>query len=106
MYAHFNFGKGKNGYIATRNDTFFKVLCKYDVNQRGRVSFDVHGPRGHARKTYTQRKNLLRDFAVEWQCRAGDMGYSCGEMADWAGFFEEYGRKFGLLTEFRANAIV
>lgn len=58
----------------------------------------IHG------KTYAERKNSLYDLAVDIQrCDVG--GLSQGELCDLCGYMETQGRRYGLLTEFRANAI-
>ena len=57
-------------------------------------------------KTYQERKNDLRDKAIEYQQTWYDFcGFSYGEIGDIQAFFENNGRKYGLLNEFRENAI-
>ena len=55
-------------------------------------------------KTYQERKNSLRDLAINIQ-HADDGGLSWSEYAMLGDFFERNARRYGLLTEFRANAI-
>jgi len=57
-------------------------------------------------KTYLDRKNDLREKAIEYQNSWYDFcGFSYGEIGDIQAFFENNGRRYGLLTEFRENAI-
>lgn len=56
-------------------------------------------------KTYQQRKAEARDEAINWQAEFPDHNYSWGELAEWGAYFEEMGRRYGLLTEFRENGI-
>lgn len=59
-------------------------------------------------KTYTAKKEFVRDKAIEFQMIDSEIsggGLSMGEYADISDFFEKYGRKYGLLREFRENAI-
>lgn len=57
-------------------------------------------------KTYLDRKNDLRNKAIEWSNTQGEYGaWSYGEIGDIQAFFENNGRKYGLLKEFRENAI-
>jgi hypothetical protein len=67
----------------------------------GRKS-DILG--GKKRINYSEKKEILADFARELQ--TNNMFDSFGNIAAWGAFFEEYGRKYGLLREFRANGII
>lgn len=55
--------------------------------------------------TYAQRKEAARQKAIDWQCEASDQNYSYGELADFGGYFYKLGKRYGLLREFRENAI-
>ena len=57
-------------------------------------------------RTYQELKNDIRNKAIEWSNNQGEYAaWSYGELADIQGFFETNGRRYGLLTEFRENAI-
>jgi len=57
-------------------------------------------------KTYQERKADLQDKAVEWSNTQGEYtAWSYGELADISDFFETNARRYGLLQEFRENAI-
>ena len=54
---------------------------------------------------YMKRKAEVRQEAIEWQLDFENHNYSWGELSYWASYFEELGRKYGLLAEFRENCI-
>ena len=56
--------------------------------------------------TYQQRKAAAREQAIDWQMWASEQNLSYGELADFMAHFERLGRRFGLLGEFRENAII
>lgn len=57
--------------------------------------------------TYADRKNDLRDKAIEWSLTQGEYAaWSYGELGTISDFFENNGRRYGLLNEFRENAII
>jgi outer membrane protein assembly factor BamD (BamD/ComL family) len=55
--------------------------------------------------TYQQKKEQVRNEAIDWQYEQADMSLSYGELADAQERFERLGRRYGLLQEFRENAI-
>ena len=57
-------------------------------------------------RTYNERKNDLRNKAIDYQNTWCDFcGFSYGELAIIQDFFETNGRRYGLLTDFKENAI-
>ena len=58
---------------------------------------------------YRIRKEKAREEAIAWQdYYFGDNSpaLSYGELAEWSAHFEQLGRRYGLLTEFRDNGII
>ncbi len=109
VWFHFEFWDHSNPYIAIRTDTFFDMVCRYNLTQNGEKSFFVDGVRlvdWYKRPTREIKKDILREFAIEWQTRFSEFNYSYYELADWQTFFEEYGKRYGLLREFRENGII
>ena len=56
-------------------------------------------------KTYAEKKEFVRELAVKWSYMRGNVTmswYDCAEIGNW---FEKYGRRYGLLEEFRENWI-
>lgn len=55
--------------------------------------------------TYQKKKKKAREKAIEWQERLVEQSISYGELVIAQSVFEQLGRRFGLLTEFRENGI-
>lgn len=51
-------------------------------------------------------KEEARDKAIEWQYWQAEQSLSYVESAKWQCYFEETGKKFGLLEEFKENGIL
>ena len=62
------------------------------------IGFKVKG------ESYAERKENLRNIAVEFSHNA-IFGLSYGELYHIQNFFETMGKRYGLLREFRENAI-
>lgn len=57
------------------------------------------------KKTYEEMKEAARSKAIEWQMDFENHNYSYGEIAYFQNYFEKLGKRYGLLKEFRENAI-
>ena len=55
--------------------------------------------------TYAEKKEQIREQAIDWQNSWYDNCYSYGELAFFHDYFEKMGKRYGLLREFRENAI-
>lgn len=78
-------------------DKWYELIAPPDVE--GHVlPLAVHGA------TYKERKESLRDLAIEYS-NESIWGLSWGECAEIEGWFKEQGRRYGLIREFRENAI-
>lgn len=55
--------------------------------------------------TYQEKKKKAREKAIEWQERLVEKSISYGELVIAQSVFEQLGRRYGLLTEFRENGI-
>lgn len=55
---------------------------------------------------YAKRKEAARQAAIEWQLQASETALSYGELAEKSAHFEKLARRFGLIREFRENAII
>lgn len=62
------------------------------------IEFKIHG------KNYQTRQESLRTLAINWS-NSDIEGISYGEIADIENWFRLKGKRFGLLEEFRENAI-
>ena len=103
-YINFDFCNGSNNYITFDTVAFWKMIQKYHVIQVSENVFHVTGRRSHV-FGYNDKKDLLREFAIDWQCMFSSLCYSWEDLAFWCDFFETYGKKYGLLYEFHENCI-
>lgn len=55
---------------------------------------------------YRAAKEKARQEAMEWQLTFADHNYSYAELVEIQHHFEEVGKRYGLLTEFRDNGII
>lgn len=55
---------------------------------------------------YNIKKYEIRQEAIEWQLNFEQNNYSYSELNTWQEYFEKYGKKYGLLKEFRENGII
>ena len=59
---------------------------------------------GRVKGSYKDKKAVIENKAIEYSNNIAP-GLSWGEVADISGYFENYGKRYGLLTDFRENAI-
>ena len=112
MYINFEFEQG-NPYIAMTNKALWGMVKKYYLEQTDERSFKaypaVHLTATPGRKISTREKAkvILSQFAKQWQfdMMCNGFNYSYDELASWQDFFTEYGKKYGLLREFKENGI-
>lgn len=55
---------------------------------------------------YEQKKEEVRQEAIDWQSDFCNHNYSYGELAFYSDYFEKKGRRYGLIKEFRGNGII
>lgn len=55
---------------------------------------------------YAKRKEEARRQAIAWQSEQSEKSLSYMEIAEQSECFENLGRRYGLLTEFRENGIL
>lgn len=83
-----------NGWNEFHKDTFSPLTKDLAI-----LRLKVRG------KNYQERKNSAHELAVEWQAYFSDLSWSYGELAEIQGYFEKIGKQYGLIKEFRENAI-
>lgn len=54
---------------------------------------------------YQKRKEAVRQLAIDWQLESAEQNLSYGELFEIGNYFYKLGKRFGLLREFRENAI-
>lgn len=81
--------------------TWYAETFSPDADVKLIIDLTVHG------KTYADRKNDVIDKAHDYLSLYTEYGVSMswGECATWSEYFKEQGKRYGLLTEFRENAI-
>ncbi len=56
--------------------------------------------------TYQRCKENARQKAIDWQRQSAEQSLSYSELAAYGDYFTKQGRRYGLLREFRENAII
>ena len=54
---------------------------------------------------YYERKEEIRQQAIDWQLDFSNHNYSWSELAEFTDYFYKMGKRYGLLKEFRENGI-
>lgn len=81
-------------------EAYFKdTFCPY-TEIVSFISFNAYG------KTYAEKKESVRNAALDYQSAQQNYPFSYSEMATIGAWFERMGRKYGLMKEFRENAII
>ena len=57
-------------------------------------------------KQYQRGKARARAEAITYQQEAADRAQSWGEVAYWCDYFQKLAKRYGLIKEFRENAII
>lgn len=55
---------------------------------------------------YREKKARAREEAITWQNEFADHNYSYGELAYYQNYFENKGKRYGLIREFKDNGIL
>lgn len=99
FYANFIDSNGnKQANLYHGYSKWFEDSFSPDTIVNAIIDFKIHG------RTYAEKKEHCRNLAIEFQ-HAEDGGLSYGELADIQNFFEVNGKRYGLIQEFRENAI-
>lgn len=110
MWSHFTFKNPYNGtvysnpYIAKTKQALFKMIVKYELETIGENSYLVVSERPK-KASYRETKEILKEFAQEWSLNFNEYRYNYEELAFYGDFFQTYGKRYGLLQEFKENAI-
>jgi len=95
-----NAGK-TDSYIFGSSAEYNKVINNPENEIKYELELCLHG------KTYEEKQKQAREIAVEYSWALCDeiKPLSWGESAIVSGWFENVGKRYGLLREFRENAI-
>ena len=55
---------------------------------------------------YKEKKEKVRKEAIEWQNEFAYHNYSYSELAYYQNYFENKGKRYGLIREFKENVIL
>lgn len=91
FYIYF---KNSNGYRCFCKDTFSPLIENINV-----LDLSVKG------KDYIEKQENLRNLAIDYQLNWACLSWSYGELIEIQEFFRRNGERYGLLKEFRENAI-
>lgn len=86
--------KNKYGY-----EQWFKDTCNMNVSDIEILDLSVKG------KTYAEKKAYAEELAKDYQYNFACLNWSYGELYEIGNFFETIGKRYGLLKEFKENAI-
>ena len=56
--------------------------------------------------TYQEKKERAREKAIQWQGDFGYNNYSYSDLAAFGHHFENLGKRYGLIREFKENGII
>lgn len=106
-YCVYNVGFDFDGgvYETGKRVKDFECMFLEGIEDDDRACIDVYFPLVVSGKTYKDRKGDLLNKAIEYSNSVGLICMSMGEFAIIQDFFEKNGKRYGLLEEFRENAI-
>jgi len=105
MFVHFTYFDNSNPFIAITHSKFLDMICKYELRQDYTWGYYVVKRKEPFKHSYYAMKEVIRDFAIQWQANFEKFDYSYMDLANYQDFFTKYGKKYGLLNEFHENAI-
>lgn len=86
--------KNKYGYKEWYKDTFSPNIENIMV-----LDLSIHG------KNYEEKKACAEELAKDYQYNFACLSWSYGELATICEYFKRIGKRYGLLKEFKENAI-
>lgn len=86
--------KNRYGYEEWCKETFSPNIENIRI-----LDFKISG------ETYEERKASLEDLAIDYSNNFASLSWSYGELAEICNFFYKNGKRYGLLQEFKENAI-
>lgn len=92
---HFDiYYKCREGYEMWHSDTFSPNTKDIAI-----LDFKIGG------KTYQERKSNLEQLAKDWQLYFSSLSWSYGELYEIQNYLYENAKRYGLVKEFKENAI-
>ena len=102
FFASYKDASGKeHANLYFNHEQFYKDTFSPECEILQVIVFSISG------KNYQERKQYLEELAIDYSNAWYDMdSLSYGEFAIITDFFERNGKRYGLLTEFKENAII
>ena len=107
-WFHFDDGSNPYGVWGERTDEFFRMIVAWQPTMIDNNTFRCPAKPKEAYfhvVDYQYKKEALREFAKEYQRIFPHINSTWEDVIWFSSFFEQYGRKYGLLKEFRENGI-
>lgn len=101
---YFNLPNGEFLKVSNNREVF-NLLKSHAYKQVDTLEFNIIGDIKPPKSTYKNNKNALEEIAIIYSYRNSEFNSSYGELLVIESFFRELGAQYGLLTEFRENAI-
>ena len=98
FYAKLKQGNEETGVLYEDFQDYISDTFSPEVETMVIIPFTVHG------SNYAERRENVRETAIDFQA-ADCGGLYMSDMAQIYGWFEKMGKRYGLLKEFRENAI-
>ena len=85
----FQYNDGSDPCVTETNEELFDMLLNYRTTRTDTDTFVVEGRRDidSAGITEDDKRDLLRDIAIQWQSDFDMFDHSCGELLEWQDFF-------------------
>lgn len=99
IYAVLKENDEYNAYLFNDFNEFTAALIECD-NVNLECAIELNEVSG----TYNEKKAAIESKAIEYSNNQAG-GLSMGELSDIQNYFETYGKRYGLLSDFRENAI-
>lgn len=88
----------RNEYQILKHDPFYRFPAAWFLRVQLKEAAKM--------KTYQERKEAARDKAVEWSLTFSEKSLTWGELAAAQEYFYKLAVRYGLVREFRENAII
>lgn len=99
LYGVFQESEQVFGGIYYTYDEVFRDTFSPDTEQLAFFDLKAHG------KTYAEKKESVRNNAIAYSNTCGEIDLSYHELAILSNYFAKYGKRYGLLQEFKENGI-
>lgn len=82
------------------------IIHTHTQNELNEIMREQATRREQSRKDYQRKKAHARDLAIQWQAEAQQKNLSYMELQEAGERFYKLGKRYGLIKEFKENAIL